>query len=260
MERIDTLQATDHISRRDAAVSTTHPPSTVAQRHRRSGAPLLPPVLAYVVLTITGVAVPPIVSGVKPWTSDSAALDFFRNHVGAAHASAFLTLGAAVPLAVLTAVATTRIRTLGLDVPGRIIAQIGGTIASALLAVAGLSTLALTQSHVADSAAVVRALDALNFAAGGPGYVVFSGLLVAGIAISALLGRVLPRWLAWAGVVVAVVCEIASLSAAFDGMAVLLPVGRFGGLAWLLALGVTLPATRKELRARRGEVRAADVG
>lgn len=240
-------------------MTITRPASTTAQGHRRTGAPLLPPVLSYVVLTIAGVAIPPLVSGLRPWASDAAALDFYRNHVGAAHAGAFFTLGAAIPLAVLTAVATTRIRNLGLDVPGRIIAQVGGTVAAALLALAGLVDLALTQSHVADSAAVVRALRAVNFAAGGPGYVVFSGLLVAGIAISALFGRVLPRPMAWAGVAVAVVCEIASLTVAFDALDVLLPIGRFGGLLWLLVLGFTLPANRRDLRARRGEVRTVDV-
>jgi hypothetical protein len=231
--------------------TTVSPKTTVAQRHSRTGAPLLPPVLAYAVLTIAGVVVPQLMSGVRPWTSDSAALDFFRNHAGAAHASAFLTLGAAIPLAVLTAIASTRIRTLGFDVPGRIIAQVGGAIAASLLAVAGLATLALTQSNVADSAANVRSFQALTFAAGGPGYVVFSGLLILGLAIPALLGSLLPRWVAWAGVAVAAVCEAASLSAAFDGLDVLLPVGRFGGLAWLVVLAFTLPANRRELNARR---------
>lgn len=93
-----------------------------------AGAPLLPPVVAYGVLTIAGVAIPPAVAGVAAYGSDADAVAFFQHHVGAAHASAFFTLGAAIPLAVATAVATTRLRTLGVDVPGRIIAQIGGTI------------------------------------------------------------------------------------------------------------------------------------
>ena len=228
-------------------------------KYGRTGAPLLPPVLAYTVLTVCAAAVPPLIAGLKPWTSDSAHLEFFQHHVGAAHASAFLTLGSAVPLAVATAVATSRLRTLGLDVPGRIIAQIGGTIATALLALAGLSTLALTQGRVADSAAVVRAFVALTFAAGGPGYVVFAGLLVAGISVAGLIGRVLPVWLGWGGLAVAIISEVASLSAAFDSADFLLPVARFGGLLWLIAIGICLPATRRESRAEQGIVRPADV-
>lgn len=204
--------------------------TTSIDRTHRSGAPLLPPVLSYAVLTILAVTVPSAVAGVAPYNSDADAIAFFQHHAGAAHASAFLTLGAAIPLAVLSGVATTRMRQLGYDVPGRIIAQLGGVLASAMLALAGVATLALTQDRVADSPAVIRAFVALTFAAGGPAFVVFSGLLVAGLAISGLISRVLPRPVAWAGVAIAVVSEIASLTAASDGLDPLLPVGRFGAL------------------------------
>jgi hypothetical protein len=225
--------------------STTQSRPAQGRRHR-SGAPLLPPTIAYVVLTVLGVAVPSLASGVRPWASDSALLDFFRHHNGAAHASAFFTLGAAIPLAVFAAVATTRLRTLGLDVPGRIIAQLGGTVAATMLGLAGVATLAATQPHVADSDVAIRVLYGLDFAAGGPAFVMFSGLLVAGVSISGLLGRVLPRPVAWAGIGVAVLCEISSLAVAFDGADFLLPIGRFGSLVWMVAVAVTLPSTRRE--------------
>lgn len=225
----------------------------------RAGAPLLPPVLSYAVLTICGVLIPPAMAGVRPWTSDAALLEFFQQHSGAAHASAFFTIGAAIPFAVATAVATARLRTLGLDVPGRIIAQIGGTVAAAMLALAGVSILAATRDRVAESPAAIRALDGITFAAGGPGFVAFAGLLVAGVSVAGLIGRVLPPWLGWGGIAVAVASEAAVLSAAFDGADFLLPIGRFGGLIWLVAVGLVLPATRRELRARRGIVRTADV-
>jgi hypothetical protein len=244
--------------------TTTAPPrdSITARglRMHRAGAPLFPPAVIYAVLTVLAVAVPPLVAGVKPWTSDAALLDFFQHHSGAAQLSAFLTLAAAAPLSVFTAVATTRVRTLGLDVPGRIIAQIGGTVAAAMLALAGAATLAATQPHVADSPAAIRVLYGLTFAAGGPAFVLFSGLLLAGISVTGIIARVLPRAVAWGGLAIALVSEIASVSAAWDGMDVLLPIGRFGGLVWMVAVGATLPATRRELRARRGEVRAADEG
>lgn len=229
-----------------------------ARPHRRHGAPLLPPTLSYVVLTLLGVAVPPVVAGVKPWSSDSALLEFFQHHNGAAHASAFFTLGAAIPFAIFTAVATTRLRTLGHDVPGRIIAQVGGTVAATMLGLAGVVTLAATQSHVADSDAAIRALYGINFAAGGPAFVMFSGLLLLGVSIPGLLGRVLPRVVGWAGIAIAAVCELAALAVAFDGADFLLPIGRFGGLVWMVAVALTLPATRRELRARKGIVRAVD--
>jgi hypothetical protein len=235
--------------------ATSPDPARGARRHR-AGAPLLPPTLAYAVLTVLAVTVPPLAAGVQPWSSDGALSEFFRSHSGAAHASAFLTLGAAIPFAVFVAVATTRLRTLGVDVPGRIIAQVGGTVAATMLALAGLATLAATRSHVADSIVALRVLSGISFAAGGPGFVVFSGLLLAGVSISGLMGGVLHRGVAWGGIAVAVVCEVASASAAFPGLDVLLPIGRFGGLLWMLAVGVTLPATRRELRAGQRSQRA----
>lgn len=242
-------------------MATTMPRDTVTERGprmHRAGAPLFAPALAYALLTVLAVAVPPLVAGVRPWTSDAALLDFFQHHAGAAHLSAFLTLAAAAPLSVFTAVATTRLRTLGLDVPGRIISQVGGGAAAAMLALAGAGTLAAVQPDVADSPAAIRALDGLTFAAGGPAFVLFSGLLLAGISVTGILAKVLPQPVAWGGLAVALVSELASASAAWGGLDVLLPVGRFGAMLWIVAVGATLPATRRELRARRGEVRATD--
>jgi hypothetical protein len=245
------MRGRDHVEPTGAHPGSGHPDASL----RRT---LLAPTVAYLVLTLLGAALPPLVAGVRPWTSDSALLAFFQQHPGAAHANAFFTLGAAVPFLVFVAVATTRLRMLGLDVPGRIIAQAGGTVAAAMLATAGVATLAATQAHVAESASAVRALYGITFAAGGPAFVVLSGLLLLGVSISGLSGKVLPRTVGWGGVACGVLCELAALSAAFDGADVLLPIGRFGGLVWMLAIAVTLPSSRRELRARRGIVRAAD--
>jgi hypothetical protein len=243
------------------ATTTTPPRESITDRGlrlHRTGAPLFPPAVAYAVLTVLGVALPALVAGVRPWTSDAALLEFFQQHSGAAQLSAFLTIAATAPLAVFTAVATARVRTLGQDVPGRIISQIGGTAAASMLALAGVATLAATQTHVADSPASIRVLYGMTFAAGGPAFVLFSGLLLAGISVTGIITRILPRAVAWGGLAIAFVSELASVSAAWDGMDVLLPIGRFGGLVWMVAVGLTLPATRRDLRVRRGEVRAAD--
>jgi len=196
------------------------------------------------VLALAGIVVPQAVAGVAPYSSDADLLDFYANHQGAAHLSAFLVLASAVPFAVLTAISSHRVLAAGLDVPGRLIALVGGTLAAGMLALSGLATMTLTQSQVADSPAVVRALQALAFTAGGPGFVVFSGLLLAGISVPALIGRLTPRWVGWFGLGVAVVCELASLTAATDSLDPLLPVGRFGTMVWAVALAVTLSRSR----------------
>lgn len=216
-------------------------PSAQPTRHA-GGAPLLPPVIAYVVLAVAGIIAPPAVAGQAPYTSDANLLDFYAHHAVAAHLLAFLVLASAVPYTVLTAIASHRVRAAGLDVPGRLIALVGGTAAAVLLALSGLASLALAQPHVAQSPEAVRAISGLAFAAGGPGFVVFSGLLVAGVSVPALVGRLTPRWVGWFGLAVAVVCELASLSAASGALTPLLPIGRFATMGWLLALAVTLSA------------------
>jgi len=103
---------------------------------------------------------------------------------------------------------------------------------------------ALAQPAVPASAPLVRALCALSFAAGGPGSVVPFGLLIAGLAVPAAFGALLPRWLVVTGLILAVAAEFSSLCLLADGFAYLLPVARFGGLAWLITAGALLPKIR----------------
>ena len=69
------------------------------------------------------------------------------------------------------------------------------------------------------------------------------GLLVAGIAVPALILRLVPRWFAWAGLVIAALSELNFLAMMIEPLQLLLPVGRFGGLLWLAGAGFLLPHT-----------------
>jgi hypothetical protein len=62
--------------------------------------------------------------------------------------SAFLQFGAAIPLAIYAATVSTRVRTLGIRAPGATIAQIGGVLAAAFLALAGLVSWVLSGPEV----------------------------------------------------------------------------------------------------------------
>jgi hypothetical protein len=220
-----------------------------ARRRPAGTAPLLPPALAYVAVAVAGVVLPSALAGEAPWSSDAALLDFFGRHRDAARLSAFLVLASAVPFAVFTAIAAHRVRRIGMDVPGRYIALVGGSLAAALLALSGLSTLGLTRPGIAEGADGVRLLSGLAFATGGPGFVVFSGLLMAGISVPVLVGRLAPRWVGWLGLALAVACELATLTAVTPALDLLLPIGRFGGMVWLLGIAATLP-TRAPRRSR----------
>jgi hypothetical protein len=76
--------------------------------------------------------------------------------------------------------------------------------------------------------------------------------LVLGVSLAGGLTRRLPRWLMWVGISIGVVGELSSLSLVLNAAAYLLPLTRFPGLFWLLAVSLTLPA-RREREAVRAE-------
>jgi hypothetical protein len=196
-----------------------------------------------------GPAVSTVVSGGHPYPSPFGAaatiLGYFRDQHTAVRISGFTQFGAAVPLGIYAATASARLRNLGIRAPGATIALAGGLAGAVMLALSGLLTWALSRPEVTAEPAVIRALHDLAFAAGGVGYVVFSGLLLAGIAVPGLLAGLLPRPLAWAGLAIAAIAELSTLTLLAPAAAILLPAARFTGLAWLIAAGFMLPRTRQ---------------
>ena len=76
----------------------------------------------------------------------------------------------------------------------------------------------------------------------------FFGLLLAGVAVPMML--VGPgfgpasRPLGIAGVVLGAVAELSTLTLLTMGAAFTMPIARFGGLIWLIAVSLLLPASR----------------
>lgn len=196
-----------------------------------------------------GLAVSTAISGGHPYPSpfgDAAAiLGYFRDQHTAVRISGFSQFAATVPLGIYAATASARLRKLGIRAPGATIALAGGLAAAVMLALSGLLTWVLSRPEVAAEPAAVRALHDLAFATGGVGYVVFSGLLLAGIAVPGLLAGLLPRPLAWTGLAVAAIAELSTVTLLVPAAAILLPAARFAGLAWLIATGFVLPRTRR---------------
>jgi hypothetical protein len=75
------------------------------------------------------------------------------------------------------------------------------------------------------------------------------GLLVAGISVPALIVRLLPRSVAWAGLAIAVIAELSTLSLLLAPLAILLPIARFTALIWLVIAGALLPTHRQKANA-----------
>jgi hypothetical protein len=157
--------------------------------------------------------------------------------------SGLFVFGTALPLLIWSATAYRRLHRLGVTAPGSAIAYGGGLLAAASLALSGLLT--WTTAQTTDSADTVHALTALGFATGGPGFVVPFAMLIAGIAVPGLLLRILPSALAWTGLIIAALGSLATFALLTPTLDVLLPIGRFAGLIWLLIVSVKLPLTRR---------------
>jgi hypothetical protein len=185
----------------------------------------------------------------SPFGAEAGVLEYFRDYPTAVRLGGALQFAAAIPLAIYAATVSARLHQLGIRAPGATIALAGGLLAAAFLALSGLLGWTLSRPELHDDPALVRALQLLNFAAGGAGHVVFLGLLLAGIAVPALLARLLPAWLAWAGLVIAGIAELSTLALLIDLAAYLLPIARFAGLAWLIAAGFLLPRQRARANA-----------
>ncbi|NMO89092.1 DUF4386 domain-containing protein [Actinomycetospora sp. TBRC 11914] len=219
---------------------------------RRGGPPLLAPGLAWAALTL---ATPVLWTGGRPGAGPATTLALVRDHAATAELAASLLLASAVPFAVWVATVHHRLHRLGLRVAGPTLGRAGGLLAAALLALSGVAgwAAAATAALVpgAEATGAVVALEELSFAAGGPGFVVAFGLLIAGVAVPTLLGRLLPRPLAVVGLALAGIAALAVLSLVLAPLQYLLPVVRFGGLVWLVWVSAVLPTSRRRVETTR---------
>jgi hypothetical protein len=223
------------------------PGSLPRARHR--GPPLAAVAGVHVALFVASLVVATVMTGgahfPSPFQPAGLSQAYFAEHARAVGTAACLQFGAAIPLGIFTGSIVSRLRFLGVEVAGVFIALFGGFAASLLLASSALVQWVIAQPSLAESQDLVRALHLLAFALGGPGYVVPMGLLLAGIAVTGGLHRLLPKWLMWSGVVLAAIAELSTLSLMFSACAYLLPLARFPGFAWLLLAAFLLPDARK---------------
>lgn len=218
-------------------------------RSARAGGPN-PGVLAIVSLglTVGGLVSSAILTGgqtfVSPFAPAGQVAAYFHENPDAVRLASMFQFGSAVPLGIFAATVYARQLRLGVRVPGPGIGFFGGMTASGFLMLSAMLGWVLSRPEITTDVTLSHALLFLAFIAGGVGYVVGMGLLVAGIGVPALILHFIPRWLAWAGLGIAAVSELSFLSMAVEPLQFLLPIGRFGGLLWLIAVGFLLPQNR----------------
>jgi hypothetical protein len=217
-----------------------------ARRPVQAGPPMSALAGTSLLLLVAGVAVSIALGGAfpSPFGDPADIAAYFAEQSGAARATGVFAFASAVPLAIYAATAGSRLRSLGVTAPGATIAQVGGTLAAAMLALSGLVAWVLSRPVVRTEVSLVRALHDLSFLTGGAAHVVFLGLLLAGLAAPGLILGLLPRALAVTGLVIAAVAEASTVSLIWDAAAILLPIARFAGLIWLVVAGFLLPHSR----------------
>jgi hypothetical protein len=205
----------------------------------QSGPPLIAPALAFAALSVAGVIIG--ARAPRPTSTSAEVLAYASSHTTAMRWGAFLAFGASVPLAIWSATVYRRLRAWGVTAPGSAIALVGGVVAAAMASLSGLFV--WVTSRVDGDAPLAAALRDITFITGGPGFVAFFGLLLAGVSVPMLvLGIVRP--LAIFGLVVAALAEVSTLVVVTMDVAFTLPIGRFGGLIWLVAASPLLPLSR----------------
>lgn len=224
-----------------------------AGRRRQGGPPLVLLAVISLVLLLGGLAVGVALGGMMPlpYGADSAIQAYVRAEPVAAQVIAVGVFASSVPLAIYAATASARLRQLGVTAPGATIALAGGVLAAGALGLSGLVAWTLSRPEVSGDGSLVRALYYLVFLTGGPAHVVAVGLLVAGMAVPSLILGLLPRPLAIAGLVIAVLAELTTLVLVWPAVAILLPIARFAALVWLVVAGALLPLRRTNKHAAR---------
>jgi hypothetical protein len=228
-----------------ASTATDTPASKRPARRPQIGPPPLAPVLAFTVPTIGYV----VVNRSTPHfdASARAVLAYDHGHSTALRLGSTLLMASAIPLVLMAAVLYRRLRTLGITAPGPAITLVGGIAASAMLTVCAMASYASGRLAGDASPALAKALADLSFFSGGPAFAAMFALLVFGVSATGLKAGLLPKAATVPGLVIAVVGVLAVLSPVASGFSYLVPVERFGGLVWLIAVAPLLPQTRRRV-------------
>jgi hypothetical protein len=181
----------------------------------------------------------------SPFQPPSEISAYFATHMTRVGICGALQFGSTIALGIYTATMTSRLRFRGVRAAGVDIAFFGGMAASLMTMVSTMGQWALSRPGVGDDPRLSIAIYDFVFAAGGPGYTVPLGLLCAGIAVPSLVGRHLPRGLAWAGIALGAVGELSALSLVVPQALFLVPLTRFPAFVWLAWAGFRMSGSRE---------------
>ena len=230
-------------------MNDTSPSRRTVARH--AGPPLALVAGAYTLLFLGGLYPVTIFGGRPyfpgPWEPIETIAAFFHARPTAVRISAFLQFGAAIPLGIFTASIVSRLQFLGVRAAGTSIALFGGLATATTMLAASSVLWTMAQPGIADDRTLLHALYWLVQALGGAGFSVPFGLLVAGVSIPAAFSRLLPKWMVVLGLALATCGELSWFYFMSPAALPLVPLTRFPGFVWMIAVGLALPNRRDQV-------------
>lgn len=171
--------------------------------------------------------------------------DFFSRRQSGVLLCAFLQFGSAIPLGIFTATVASQLRFLGVRAAGTQIALFGGILTAANIMITSSILWAMIYPGVAQDPALLQALYRISFGLGGPGFSVPFGILLAGISVTAGFYRLLPKWLVAVGLIIALIGELSWFEILNIKFLPLIPLTRFPGYLWMIAVGFLLSRSKR---------------
>ena len=151
-----------------------------------------------------------------------------------------------IPFGVFAATVVSRLGFLGVRAAGKTIALFGGLCAMAMLMVSALADWEMATPGLSDLPAALRTLQLIGFSAGSLGFVMPLGLFLAGVSLTGGLSKLLPRWIMWLGLALALACELSTLTVLTWNASIFIPMGRFLSFIWMIGVAIKLPKTKDE--------------
>ncbi|MGW5251240.1 hypothetical protein ACWEQN_47665 [Streptomyces sp. NPDC004129] len=114
------------------------------------------------------------------------------------------------------------------------------TVAGTLLLLSASTNWVPAQLGSRAELSTYRAISDLSFITGAGPAIAALGMAIFLIATTGRASHTLPAWVAWSGMVIGVASVLSMSSLIAEGGSVFVPVGRFLGFVWVVALSVLL--------------------
>jgi hypothetical protein len=193
-------------------------PNTPAPAARHPGPNLGIVAIIFTILFLAGLYPVTIFGGRPyfpgPWEPASTIVSFFQVRAPAVLLCAFFHFGAVIALGIFTASIVSQLRFLGVRAAGAYVALFGGLATAFNMGVSASVLWVMARPGIVQDVPLVEALYYLQYVAGGPGFSVPLGLLLAGISVPSGFLKLF-----------------------------LIPLTRFPGFVWLIGTGFLLPKT-----------------